>query len=76
MNWFYGDEEGFQSSTKVLILGSADDDGMNYCDFSRYNTRQLSIRKAEITDAQIKKMIKDASKFYDENELFTFKKLL
>lgn len=56
-NHFYGDNLGMEDKTKCIIMGSADDDGMNYCDFSRYNTRQISVRFAPLSKVQIKNIL-------------------
>lgn len=50
--FYYGTTKNIEDDLKMLVLGSCDDSGMNYFDFSEYQNREYSIRKAPITSAQ------------------------
>jgi len=56
-NYYYGITTGIPTTAKVLVLGSADQDGMNYFDYSHYQNRIQSIRKAPLNSVQIKGII-------------------
>jgi hypothetical protein len=59
-NWdkYYGGTKKLDSSIKALVLASADDNGMNFFDFSKYQTREYSLRKLPLTKNKEKKIIK------------------
>lgn len=44
-NEYYGHTKGLDGSIKALVLASADEEGMNFFDFSKYQTRDFSLRK-------------------------------
>jgi hypothetical protein len=56
-NYHYGVTTGIPSTVKALILGSADQDGINIMDYSAYQSREHSIRKAPLNSIQIKKLL-------------------
>jgi hypothetical protein len=56
-NYYYGVTTGIPLSTKTLVLGSADQDGINILDYSKYQNRMQSIRKVPINSVAIKAVI-------------------
>lgn len=56
-NYYYGVTTGIPLSTKALVIGSMDSDGMNVFDYANYQNRIQSIRKVPITSVAIKAVI-------------------
>ena len=56
-NEYYGGTKELDSSVKALVLASADDDGMNFFDFSKYQTRDFSLRKFPLDEEKQKLII-------------------
>lgn len=70
-NWdkYYGGTKKLDASIKLLVLASADDNGMNFFDFSVYQGRDFSLRKLPVgkkkTKALISKLVSIESAPYD-----------
>jgi len=70
-NWnnYYGGTKLLDDSVKTLVLASADSTGMNYFDFSKYQTRDFSLRKVDLIAPQESKALHFlaaiAPKYYD-----------
>jgi hypothetical protein len=56
-NNYYGNSKQLDSSIKTLVLSSADDNGMNYFDFSQYCLRNFCLRKPSIGEVRQFKVI-------------------
>ena len=58
-NWdkYYGGSKKLDESIKLLVLASADDNGMNFFDFSVYQSRDFSLRKLPLGKKKTKKII-------------------
>ena len=57
---YYGDIlelDVILNSTKILVIGSADQNGMNYFDYSTYQSREQIIFKPELSPAQEKTIL-------------------
>jgi len=57
---YYGEVDNIEEKLgkiKVLVLASADSNGMNYFDYSSYQGRKQVIMKPELTDKQMKKIL-------------------
>ena len=61
VNWdkYYGGTKKLDSSVKFLVLASADDNGMNFFDFSTYQSRDFSLRTLPLGRKKQKKIIKE-----------------
>lgn len=57
-NNFYGNSYPLDDSIKVLVMASADDNGMNYFNFSQYQNRDFSLRKVELPESGKYKVIR------------------
>jgi len=55
---YYGEEKSLNSKVKVLVLASSDSIGQNYFDYSKYHSRRQEIDKWDLSEAQIKKLLK------------------
>jgi len=73
-NNYYGGSKVLDETVKVLVLVSADENGMNCFDFSAYQKRQLSIREAPLLPENIRFVLEyfmsRAFKYYDYTGLF------
>ena len=56
-NNFYGNAYPLDDSIKVLVMASADDNGMNYFNFSQYQSRDFSLRKVELPESEKSKVL-------------------
>lgn len=54
----FGNLFQFMDKTKIMVLGSADENGMNYFDYSQYQHRQQIISKPDLTLEQQKQVVK------------------
>jgi len=83
-NYYYGVTTGIPVTTKALVIGSMDSDGMNVFDYANYQHRIQSIRKVPINSVAIKAVIawlcqdKVLNSNYDYTGLvfFLFKKIM
>lgn len=57
-NNFYGNSYPLDDSIKVLVMASADDNGMNYFNFSQYQSRDFSLRKVELPESRKSKVLR------------------
>lgn len=59
------------NNIKVLVMGSADDSGMNFFDFSNYQDRKFTIRKTQVNAKAVINYICNTAYFpYDVTGLF------
>jgi hypothetical protein len=77
-NWnhYYGYTKTLDEDIKVLVLASADENGLNFLDFGNYQRRQLSLRKVKIFKMNerriLKYLVSRSKKIYDYTGLIFF----
>ena len=76
LSQYYQSFSGSAESIPILIIGSADEIGINCCSFSNYQRRDFTLRKLPTTELKIKfignEIVKTLGDPYDATGLFGF----